>query len=499
MPAHPESTPSATHPKRIKRLTIGVNVIVQIVLMLIIVVVVNIIGFNYYHRWDLFLSSQYTLSEKTKQVLSALREPLDVVMIRPQQGFPLDQELVTLLDEYKYFGRPHVNVEILDTYKDFARVSELQTSHNFSEQESIVIVEYAGRSKLIDGMDLFNIDASMAMFGQQPQITEFLGESKVTGAILEVLEDRQPKIFYTQGHLEPLLEEQPPLGYFYVYLERDNYDTEPLELATIDQVPEEASMVAILAPQFDFSDREIELMNAYWKQGGRLYVMLDPTADTPKLNAFLAEHGVTPRGDRVLRPMAVDDSTSLVFDAIPAVFQGNSPITDKLVGAAGVFARGTQSLGLATSADKPDWLIKSLIVAPPGLWGEVNHAKIEEDGLNFDQGEDFEEPLALAASVQKAGVNDPRVAIGGPRMVVVGNGTFLNETDLAEPNLIFAVSAVNWLTDREAFIGIPPREMNNFVLRIEPEQFWSIFYIVIVAIPFGALTLGVLVWWVRRN
>lgn len=478
---------------------IGVNVITQIALLTFILIVINVLGFHYYKRWNFSLGEQNDLSDKTRQVLASLSEPLTLSVILPAQGFPMIAETQNLLEEYKHAGRPHVRVDILDTYKDFARVTALQGEHNFSESESIIIVSYAGRSKIVEGMDLFSVDASMAMFGEQPQVTAFLGEQKITGAILEVVEGRRPVVYYTQGHLEPALVAEAPLGLFHVYLDRDNIGTEPLTLASTDQVPEEAAMVAIFAPQYDFTDRDLELLGRYWEHGGRLFVALDPEPNTPKLDAFLAARGITPHGDRVLQPVAIDDQTSLVFDQVPGVFESGSPITEKLVGAAGVLTRGTQSLGLPQPDAQKGWEIQSLIQAPPGFWGEVNHTAIQEEGLIFEEGVDFGEPLTLAASVRKAGVDDPRVSLGGARMVVVGNGRFLDESDLVEPNLVFAIAAVNWLTDREAFIGIPPREMKNFVLRVSSDQFWNITYLVILAIPGLALALGVMVWWNRRH
>jgi len=483
----------------IRRVRIGMNVVAQLALLLAILILVNIVGYHYYKRWNLSFSDRARISDKTEQVLQSLAAPLRMSVILPERGFPMLSEVQALLEEYKYYGRPHVQVELLDTYKDFSRVAELQSEHRFSEAESIIIISYEGRSKIVDGMDLFTLDTSMAMFGQEPEVTEFLAEQQLTGAIMEVVEGRQPLVYYIQGHLEPALRSEPPLGLFYVYLERDNVAMQPLTLGTVERVPEDASMVSIIAPQFDYSERDLELLTRYWEGGGRLFVALNPGSKTPKLNGWLEERGILPRGDRVLQPVALDATTSIVFDQVPGLFVGGSPMTDRLVGAAGVFTRGTQSLGLNEELASQGWRLRSLIEAPPGFWGEVHHERIEEDGLYFDPEVDFGEPVTLAASVERLGVEDPRVALGGARMVVVGNGSFLNEQDLVEPNLLFAMAAVNWLTDREAFIGIPPREMKNFVLRIQPDEWSKIFLLVVILIPGIALSLGVLVWWGRRR
>lgn len=491
------STPSK--PRRIKRLQIGMNVLIQILLVAVILITLNVVGFSYFKRWDLSLSSRFSISDKTEQVLKLLQKPLNIYVIIPEQGFPMYAELQGLLEEYEYEGRPHVNVEILDIYKDYARVTELATQFNFSDVESVVIVEYDGRSKLIEGDDLYKVDMSMAMFGEQPKISAFLGEQKLTSAILEVVENESPLVYYIQGHLEPPLESQPPLGLFHTFLERENIQTEALMLGNLDRIPEEASMVAIIAPQFDFTERDMELLQAYWQGGGRLLVMLDPSADTPRLNTFLSEHGVTPRNDRIIRPLAYDESTSLIVRDVPGIFLPGSPITDKLAGAAAGFIGGTESIAVPGEKENEGWEVTPLIQAAPDFWGEVDHELIQEIGLEYEEDRDHGEPLFIAASVQTAGVKDPRVQIGGARMVVVGNGKFLDENQIVEPNLIFATSAVNWLVDREALIGIPPREMQNFVLKISESQNFNLFMIIGLGIPLFALSIGVLVWWVRRH
>ena len=48
----------------------------------------------------------------------------------------------------------------------------------------------------------------------------------------------------------------------------------------------------IIGPQYDFSDREMQLLRDFWNKQGRILLLLDPAAKTPKLDAFLNELGV---------------------------------------------------------------------------------------------------------------------------------------------------------------------------------------------------------------
>ena len=71
-----------------------------------------------------------------------------------------------------------------------------------------------------------------------------------------------------------------------------------------DEVPEDAGLVIISAPLYDFERggdygvrAEIERLSAYMERGGNLYVAIDPLADRlPVLEEFLASYGLTMPG-----------------------------------------------------------------------------------------------------------------------------------------------------------------------------------------------------------
>ncbi len=56
----------------------------------------------------------------------------------------------------------------------------------------------------------------------------------------------------------------------------------------------------IAGPQYDFSDREMKMLRDFWNKDGRILLLLDPAAKTPKLLAFLDELGVKVDDDRLM-------------------------------------------------------------------------------------------------------------------------------------------------------------------------------------------------------
>ena len=59
--------------------------------------------------------------------------------------------------------------------------------------------------------------------------------------------------------------------------------------------------IMIIGPQYDFSDREMQLLRDFWDKSGRILLLFDPAAKTPELNAFpRIELGVKVNDDRLM-------------------------------------------------------------------------------------------------------------------------------------------------------------------------------------------------------
>src|SRR5438093_7963213 len=62
-----------TKPKKIQRLQIGLNLLVQLILIFFLVSAINWIGFRHYKRWDVSRDQKYALSDKTKSFLNSTK------------------------------------------------------------------------------------------------------------------------------------------------------------------------------------------------------------------------------------------------------------------------------------------------------------------------------------------------------------------------------------------------------------------------------------------
>jgi hypothetical protein len=484
---------------RINRFAIGLNVLIQLVAVFFILACVNYYGFKHFKRWDFSRDQKYALSEETSQVLAGLQKPVKIYVISSPdprlQGGEIIPEVDELLKEYQYVARGNLEVEKIDMLRDLGRTRSLMSQYKFGD-ENVVIVDYGGRSKILNIPDLAQYDDSGEMSGQPPKLIAFNGEQALTSAILDVTEDKQNKVYLIAGKGGPELTSDE-LSALKTYLDRQNLISAPLTLMNAPSVPDDAKVVMLIGAKYDLTDRELKLLNDYWDKQGRLFIALDPSGNTPKLDGFLRGLGISPQDDRVLRTMPMGPMTAVVRD-VEASFSDTSPVTKKLAGVDTIFAGQTQSLAVSTL---PDVHTEPLATAAEGYWGETRYQNFESTNGSYDPKVDFAAPLSIAVSAEKGALQDASVNVDTSRLIVTGNADFISTEALtqAPANLDFALDGINWLLNRTQLIGITPKAEEQFTLNLTDQQMQRMELLVLVVMPVVVAMLGAFVWAQRRR
>ncbi|HEX4085819.1 MAG TPA: Gldg family protein [Chthoniobacteraceae bacterium] len=483
---------------RIHRVAIGTNVLVQILTLLFILAGINYYAFKHFKRWDFSLDQTTRLSDQTKQILAHLQKPLKIYeFFSPDPRLPggdIFSYLQSLLKEYQYAApQGMVDVETIDPFKDLGRAKELMTKYKFGN-ENVVIIDYQGHSKVVNAADMAEYDNSGEMTGQPPQLKGFKGEQALTSAILEVTEPHQNKIYLIGGKGGPELNSDD-LSAFKAYMQRQNLLMDTTVLMNDTTIPDDAKAVMLIGAKYDLTDRELKLLQDYWGKDGRIFVALDPSGHTPKLDAFLASAGIKPQDDRVLRTMSMGPITGIVRD-VASNFSESSPITKDLKGVDTIFPGQTQSLALT---QLPDVRTDPLAIASQGYWGETKYQDMETTGVAYDPKEDINAPLTVAASAEKGALPDASVQMDTARMIVTGNADFLTNAALTEANVDFVIDGLNWLLNRKDLIGIPPKGIQQFSLNLTDDEMHKMELLVLLVMPAVVAMIGFGVWIQRRR
>src|SRR6266478_5880061 len=137
-------------------------------------------------------------------------------------------------------------------------------------------------------------------FGEGPRVTAFKGEQAITSAMMDLVEGKKNTLGYVLGHKEPPLAGNTPISVLKTFIENENIKFQELNLFDVGAIPPDLKAIVIAGPQYDFSDREMKLLREFWEKQGRLLLLLDPGAKTPKLDAFLSELGLKVNDDRLM-------------------------------------------------------------------------------------------------------------------------------------------------------------------------------------------------------
>ncbi len=506
---------SATKPKRIHRLQIGVNVIVQVALLLFLALMVNYLGFEHYRRWDLTRDKKFALSDKTKRFLDSMQGKARITVFFAPNN-PIASDVQTLLTEYQYASKGKIDVENIDPERNLSRAKEVVDKYKVVTDDSMLILEYGGRNKTVKASEMADVDPGNPMFGEGPKVTAFKGEQAITGALIDLVEGKKNVLGYVLGHGEPPIADAPPpsplvqqpqqqarspVSVLKTFIENENVKLQELNLTEVPAIPADVKTLMILGPQYDFSDREMKMLRDFWNKQGRIFLLIDPAAKTPKLDAFLAELGVRVNDDRLMAMMKTGiQEVALVRDVIGR-FLPDNPVTKRLGDVRAPFLGGTSSLTLEQQrVQNANIHLQPLVEAQKGYWAEKDYNTTDQAKLQADASNAGNAPLVIGASIEKGGSGDERVQTNSARMIVVSNATFVQDNALTQDQqaLDFASASINWLLSREKLIGIAPKVPTTLTFSLSEQALSNLRWIVLVLLPLIPAVIGTVVWWQRR-
>jgi hypothetical protein len=499
MAVETESPEVKKAPKKIGRIQIGVNVLIQVALVLFLAAMVNGLAFRHYKRWDFSRDQKYALSDKTKRFLDSIKGKVRItVFFAPNT--PITQDVQNMLAEYQYAGHGKIDVENVDPERNLSRAKEMFEKYKVVSDESLLVIDYEGRNKTVKASDMAEVDRSGMAMGEGPHVAAFKGEQAVTGAMMDLVEGKKNVLGYVIGHKEPPITNESPISVLKTLIENENIKLQELNFFDVGAIPPEIKAIFIAGPQYDFSDREMKMLKDFWNQQGRILLLVDPAAKSPKLRSFLNEIGLKVNDDRLM----VFLRTGIQELALTRDVQGrflDTAITKRLADAQMLFLGGTSSLTLEQDRVRgANIRLEPLVKAEKGYFAETDYNSQDQAKLQADATKNSTATLIVAASVEKGGSADERVNVNSSRMVVVSNATFIQDNAVTQDQqaLDFISGAANWLLSREQLIGIAPKVAKPLTFSLSEEALRGVRWLILVLMPLVPAVIGTAVWWQRR-
>lgn len=441
--------------------------------MLLLLVALNFITARRGKTVDLTNKKIHSLAPQTLQALKGLTEPVKAIGFI-ETKHPAYDALEQLLkryalesDKFTYeFQNPKLSLE-------------LNRKYQIKEGQTTVI--------LTRGIGAAEAHTSLAAVGEQD----------LTNAILKLSNATTQKVYFLTGHAEwPITapeagpaENQPSVSRLKASLEQDGYAVETLNLAAKqNEIPLDASILAIVHASTPFSQGEIDTLAQYLSQGGRLLYFAD----------WDAESGLEP----TLQKYGIQIEKGVVADAL------NPQRPYEAIGfpseheVAGILKSLEANLVVETSrglVPVREGTVTGVITTPVLLSSPKSWIESTPENPDPSDGERLGSiPLIMASTVDAKAAPNKRYDEG--RIVVFGDSGLVMDGRWGDEVLRNVVlSAFGWTSTQFQKIVIRPPDRDISVITISPKMMEQIAFLSVIGLPQLMIALGIAIRVSRRS
>ena len=311
---------------------------------------------------------------------------------------------------------------------------------------------------------------------------------------LSMLDDVQGGVVYvTNGTGEGSLQRADGLGYsgLAVALQTEGYTVRTLPTASISEVPDDARVVIVIAPERQLRDVGLDALRRYLERGGgSLVVMLEPCRESG-IEGLLAEFGME-SSDRLLIDPASGPVDGERAGVSPLAYNySQHPTTRGLNANRMTFFRRARSFKLRKP--RPDDKLTTTVYASSAAWLADDACGPGPSSPTPPQGQRTDYYPLLVTGIYARGEGETRIA-------AFGDASFASNRYLrAMYNLDLTLNTIHWAAEREPAITIRPKSGGVLQFPVPIQNSLKAFYGVGMAVPELLLLAGALIWLRRRS
>jgi len=463
--------------------TVLIAVVIAVVILLN--VALGVIENNWALTWDVSAMGITDFDDQTVRIVSEVDEPVYVyTMYKGNSSSAIRIHVEEVLNRYRAMN-DNIIVENIDPVQEPARIREFEGAMSLPEGSIILTNADKTRVKLISSADYhYNYTSPY----NNESYTLFELEPRMTSALMYIIGDDTPRVFYLTGHGE--LDATSFTTILTDQLEKQNYDVDVLNLGNTDVTLEAGDTLVVLSPSRDLSDKEYETLKNWLASGGRMLFILNYEMDSSVLVNF----------SKLLSYYQLSFGEGIVVENTSSTGNWNGDVYT-----------------LVPNLDKEHEITAPLVASNAYLMipnaRPINPVTMPESGLEFTSllttsagasifdgnTKGLPGTQTLGMSMIKRHETDSEKDI---RIVLLSSVYVLADTNLinASWNMDFTLNVFNWLVNRQNVVSIGSKLMANNTLAIsDMSTALTLGALVIVALPLIVLVAGVVVWIKRRR
>jgi ABC-type uncharacterized transport system involved in gliding motility auxiliary subunit len=251
----------------------------------------------------------------------------------------------------------------------------------------------------------------------------------------------------------------------------------------------------IAGPTKKFSQAEMDILDRYLNNKGRILVLVDPGTVTG-LETLLGQWGVSITDGVVVGLTLTGEDLVVNEYGDHAITRPMTGITTMFYAPLGILPRAAQGNRDTFQSDKPR--VTVLVSNTADGWLEFDPRQVPP---KFDPGVDLAGPVPLALAVEKGPITGIDVEISPTRLAIFGESVFVSNEALQHGvggNADLFMNAVNWLLERESLIAVSPRDPDILSLALSRSQLRMAYFIIVLGIPLEVILIGLVVM-IRRK
>lgn len=530
-----------------RRLRHGSYSVVLTAIVLVAVVVLNLVVEEIpgqFTQFDFSEKQLSTIGDQTKEVLNRLTEDITLYYI-VQDGME-DTYVSRLLERYED-ASSHITVETKDPVLN-PKFTSQYTDESLTDNSIIAVC--GDVSRIIYYEDMYEAEFNYNYFSYET--TGFDAEGQITSVIAALQSDDLPMVYTMTGHGETDLNDS-----LLQSMEKENLQTESLNLVTADAVPEDADCVLLISPTSDISQEEAQKLLTYLQEGGRVIIFKDYSEEPfENLDSVLEYYGTTIDEGVVLEGNS-NYYVQVPYYVVPDI-NSTEVSSDMTEGSAYVLLAAAQPIETLEDA-RETVSISSILSTSDSAYAKTDVANmatyekesgdsdgpfdlgvlitedvevtdeeaaetdteevtdaVEEETTAAEEAEEADKEKAANAEEDAEGVEDTGDVNTGDAAETEGNSVRSDQTRLA----VFSSSALldasgdqmvsggnsklfmntlSWICGRETSVSVPVKSLSveYLTLTFASSSFWSI--VTIALIPGAFLIYGLYVWLRRRK
>ena len=489
--AKEQETKQVSYGKK-RRYKIGALAALSTVLAIAAVFVVNyLVGYiadRFVLEIDMTETSLYEISDETAQTLRTLSEPITIYVMCPETTYESDDQLNQIrevLRRYEILSEGNVTITYIDPnsnpqlYEKYNELGDISTGD--------LIVESSKRYKHLTPSNLYTLETDD---DGNTYIVGLRAEQRLTSAILYCVSEKVPKAAYITGHGETT-----SLDEFETILTNANYEVESISIiGEGEEIPEDVTLLIISQPTADYTDSEIDKIDAFLNAGGNAIVSFaSNTPELENLERYFEEWGVA-YSDEII----FDSSRSLAgysYYLLPNITSVDG-LTDDLSSSMYVVIPNARPIN--TLFESSGWRGTQVLMTT----SDNSYGKSLSDTIDsYEQtDDDTDGPFNVMILAYQSDV-DTDLDVDNS-YVLFTNASFLSDSTLGSDSFLnstYLLTVLNFISEDEDAIIIDDKEYSDTTLTVTGTQTAVLFWVLIIIIPIGTLAIGMFVWMKRRH